>query len=337
MAHLTQQHCVCCGNLHVWPTISSSTTSQILTCLRSCWPMILSALCTSVTAWTGLELSTTDVQDCRLNWPFSITLTSMCVFFLPSKVELELRAQVRLFRELTGHLPHHMDGHQHIHVLPGNTHCDCYRTFTNSAWIEEWQNSNIRLSGFWSSQVMKWMMCANPVWKVTLHIVIMSCVCDLSQIKPSPTIQSIIGQTCCGPSTMCHFREDESWVTTWTWVRRWHVGDLHREPLSAWFVTRLSYILMEKKTQAKQKHYYLNFYSATMGQRRQMLSSVRHHMHTYSQNLVAIAPSGLMTLFVYISSADSMWLLLCWSCKLKVKSCSPHPLLSSMEEKLQWP
>lgn len=34
------------------------------------------------------------------------------------QVELELRAQVRLFRELTGHLPHHMDGHQHVHVLP---------------------------------------------------------------------------------------------------------------------------------------------------------------------------------------------------------------------------
>ncbi|XP_008282561.1 carbohydrate deacetylase [Stegastes partitus] len=34
------------------------------------------------------------------------------------QVELELRAQVRLFMELTGHLPHHMDGHQHVHVLP---------------------------------------------------------------------------------------------------------------------------------------------------------------------------------------------------------------------------
>ncbi|XP_030273827.1 carbohydrate deacetylase isoform X2 [Sparus aurata] len=34
------------------------------------------------------------------------------------QVELELRAQVRLFRELTGQLPHHMDGHQHVHVLP---------------------------------------------------------------------------------------------------------------------------------------------------------------------------------------------------------------------------
>ncbi|KAL6113886.1 ydjc [Pungitius sinensis] len=34
------------------------------------------------------------------------------------QVELELRAQVGLFRELTGHLPLHMDGHQHVHVLP---------------------------------------------------------------------------------------------------------------------------------------------------------------------------------------------------------------------------
>lgn len=36
------------------------------------------------------------------------------------QVELELRAQVALFKDLTGHLPHHMDGHQHVHVLPGN-------------------------------------------------------------------------------------------------------------------------------------------------------------------------------------------------------------------------
>ncbi|CAG5917628.1 unnamed protein product [Menidia menidia] len=34
------------------------------------------------------------------------------------QVELELRAQVQQFVELTGHLPHHMDGHQHVHVLP---------------------------------------------------------------------------------------------------------------------------------------------------------------------------------------------------------------------------
>ncbi|XP_071337832.1 carbohydrate deacetylase isoform X2 [Trachinotus anak] len=39
------------------------------------------------------------------------------------QVDLELRAQVRLFRELTGHLPHHMDGHQHVHVLPGGQTC----------------------------------------------------------------------------------------------------------------------------------------------------------------------------------------------------------------------
>ncbi|XP_068167052.1 carbohydrate deacetylase isoform X2 [Antennarius striatus] len=34
------------------------------------------------------------------------------------QVELELRAQVRLFTKLTGHLPRHVDGHQHVHVLP---------------------------------------------------------------------------------------------------------------------------------------------------------------------------------------------------------------------------
>ncbi|XP_062999877.1 carbohydrate deacetylase [Elgaria multicarinata webbii] len=35
-----------------------------------------------------------------------------------SEVKQELKAQVDLFCELTGHLPHHMDGHQHVHVLP---------------------------------------------------------------------------------------------------------------------------------------------------------------------------------------------------------------------------
>ncbi|NXJ04588.1 YDJC deacetylase, partial [Odontophorus gujanensis] len=35
-----------------------------------------------------------------------------------SEVKQELKAQVDLFHELTGHLPPHMDGHQHVHVLP---------------------------------------------------------------------------------------------------------------------------------------------------------------------------------------------------------------------------
>lgn len=34
------------------------------------------------------------------------------------QVEVELRAQVQMFVELAGHLPEHMDGHQHVHVLP---------------------------------------------------------------------------------------------------------------------------------------------------------------------------------------------------------------------------
>ncbi|XP_023694743.1 carbohydrate deacetylase isoform X2 [Paramormyrops kingsleyae] len=35
-----------------------------------------------------------------------------------AEVELELQAQVKLFCDLLGHLPSHMDGHQHVHVLP---------------------------------------------------------------------------------------------------------------------------------------------------------------------------------------------------------------------------
>ncbi|NXD07331.1 YDJC deacetylase, partial [Nothocercus nigrocapillus] len=39
-----------------------------------------------------------------------------------SEVKQELKAQVELFCELTGHLPPHMDGHQHVHVLPEVRH-----------------------------------------------------------------------------------------------------------------------------------------------------------------------------------------------------------------------
>ncbi|KAM3940861.1 carbohydrate deacetylase [Leptodactylus fuscus] len=35
-----------------------------------------------------------------------------------SEVQQELSAQVKRFRELTGQNPQHMDGHQHVHVLP---------------------------------------------------------------------------------------------------------------------------------------------------------------------------------------------------------------------------
>ncbi|NXC10758.1 YDJC deacetylase, partial [Orthonyx spaldingii] len=43
-------------------------------------------------------------------------------FLNMSEVKQELKAQVELFRELTGHLPPHMDGHQHVHVLPDVRH-----------------------------------------------------------------------------------------------------------------------------------------------------------------------------------------------------------------------
>ncbi|XP_054880906.1 carbohydrate deacetylase isoform X2 [Poeciliopsis prolifica] len=52
-----------------------------------------------------------------------------------NQVELELRAQVRRFIELTGHLPHHMDGHQHVHVLPGGQTC----TWDSPPWVRTCQ------------------------------------------------------------------------------------------------------------------------------------------------------------------------------------------------------
>uniref|UniRef100_A0A3B5MKT7 Carbohydrate deacetylase n=1 Tax=Xiphophorus couchianus TaxID=32473 RepID=A0A3B5MKT7_9TELE len=57
--------------------------------------------------------------ECRRRAILSTTETFFSfLFWVCSQVELELRAQVRRFIELTGHLPHHMDGHQHVHVLP---------------------------------------------------------------------------------------------------------------------------------------------------------------------------------------------------------------------------
>lgn len=63
-----------------WPTRSPAAPCALL--ISACWQVLL--------------------------WPFSA-----------AQVKQELKAQVELFHELTGHLPPHMDGHQHIHVLPG--------------------------------------------------------------------------------------------------------------------------------------------------------------------------------------------------------------------------
>ena len=44
----------------------------------------------------------------------------MAVDFL--QVEVEISAQVEAFRLLAnGKLPEYADGHQHVHILPGNT------------------------------------------------------------------------------------------------------------------------------------------------------------------------------------------------------------------------
>lgn len=38
---------------------------------------------------------------------------------VPLQVREELEAQLSRFRELMGRSPTHVDGHQHVHVLPG--------------------------------------------------------------------------------------------------------------------------------------------------------------------------------------------------------------------------
>ncbi|KAI3371852.1 hypothetical protein L3Q82_006683 [Scortum barcoo] len=57
-------------------------------------------------------------SNTRSMWARLKTLTDYKRKINSAEVELELRAQVRLFRELMGHQPRHMDGHQHVHVLP---------------------------------------------------------------------------------------------------------------------------------------------------------------------------------------------------------------------------
>lgn len=72
-------------------------------CLLALWWIACVLLATSRTPEGLLELYS------------MIVLAAYYIF----QVDVELRAQVKLFQELTGHLPHHMDGHQHVHVLPG--------------------------------------------------------------------------------------------------------------------------------------------------------------------------------------------------------------------------
>ncbi|XP_056888984.1 carbohydrate deacetylase isoform X2 [Takifugu flavidus] len=77
------------------------------------------------------------------------TLTNQCGFFhgkmgfrqalergqlSMNQVEVELRAQIKLFQDLTGHLPHHMDGHQHVHVLPGGEGCPGLHSCLYTIW-----------------------------------------------------------------------------------------------------------------------------------------------------------------------------------------------------------
>ncbi|XP_047237364.1 carbohydrate deacetylase isoform X2 [Girardinichthys multiradiatus] len=69
------------------------------------------------------------------------------------QVELEVRAQVRRFVELTGHLPFHMDGHQHVHVLPGGLTC----TWDSPPWVRTCHSPDCRglSSKLWQQEHLK--------------------------------------------------------------------------------------------------------------------------------------------------------------------------------------
>jgi predicted glycoside hydrolase/deacetylase ChbG (UPF0249 family) len=40
--------------------------------------------------------------------------------FISFQVEVEMQAQIDRFELLMGKKPFHVDGHQHVHLLPGN-------------------------------------------------------------------------------------------------------------------------------------------------------------------------------------------------------------------------
>ncbi|VDQ03154.1 unnamed protein product [Trichobilharzia regenti] len=59
-----------------------------------------------------------DHRDCFLGkYGFREHLLSSAVDM--NEVELELESQLQAFKQLFGTVPSHLDGHQHIHVLPG--------------------------------------------------------------------------------------------------------------------------------------------------------------------------------------------------------------------------
>ncbi|XP_077457028.1 carbohydrate deacetylase [Stigmatopora argus] len=81
----------------------------------------------------GLHANLSEGRPVSQNLQQTSTLVNGCGFFhgkmgfrqalarhqlSMEEVDLELRNQIRRFRDLTGHLPHHMDGHQHVHILP---------------------------------------------------------------------------------------------------------------------------------------------------------------------------------------------------------------------------
>ena len=48
------------------------------------------------------------------------------IFETRLQVKLEIVAQIAKFKEMTGDLPIYVDGHQHVHVLPGQLSIESY-------------------------------------------------------------------------------------------------------------------------------------------------------------------------------------------------------------------
>ncbi|XP_065549092.1 carbohydrate deacetylase isoform X2 [Lathamus discolor] len=112
-----------------------------------------------------------------------------------SEVRQELKAQVELFHELTGHLPPHMDGHQHIHVLPepGLHKCDWISPSLMEFYLGVEEDSFNTVDVF-TSHGIRWPdiyiglttmgknMSVNNIWSA-----IDSAITEITSKAPSPT------------------------------------------------------------------------------------------------------------------------------------------------------
>ncbi len=129
---------------------------------------------------TILKVQTSEASTAWFVWLFCCLLKLCCVFCL--KVEAELRAQVNRFCELVGHMPYHMDGHQHVHILPGNSgfvlNNPFHREFTYTTVQKFWVYTN-KKNSFWNELPRQRLFNQNVVNIIFIYLYIYIFKCSL--------------------------------------------------------------------------------------------------------------------------------------------------------------